>query len=252
MRWTPALLLIVGQACSDDSRASEAASSQPAPRSSGALLHLEARTGRSDTLWGEASYKVKRVQGVLQKKLEVDVVNGPPGSEHAVSMNGVQLGSIALSARGKGELELLEDSDQLFPKGFVEPSPGAVLRVGELLELRFVELEKLVDLQALFTGPGALEGKATYRIQRLGTDVTREFQVKVERAPASSLYTVELDGVTLGELEVDASGQGKLKLPARDSDPFPATFPEVHAGTRLRVGELFDGTLAPVSPPSGR
>lgn len=251
--WIPVFLALASGSCSRSgaeaegkpaaSATTDAPAGEPENLASGAVFRLEARAGAPGSLWGEASYKVKRVQGALSRKLELDILNAPPHSAHDVTLDGFALGKLTASAKGKGDLELVQDEEQLFPKGFVEPKAGSVLRVGELMELHFVPLERLVDLQALIAGPGELSGKATFRVERLGADVSREFQVKLAHAPVNSEHMVTVDGHEIGALSIDASGEGKLKFPARDSEPFPTAFPELRAGTRIRVGAVFEGAL---------
>jgi hypothetical protein len=209
----------------------------------GTLLHLEGRSGTPDELWGEASYKVKRKNGTRIRQLELDVVNATPGVAHVLSLDGFELGKLTVKRKGSLEFEISEEDEQMFPAGFPEPKAGSVFRVGELMELHLDNLEKLTDLEAPIAGPGALSGKVGFKIERLGSVVTREFQVKVESAPVKTVHAVTLDGVPVGELLVDLEGAGKLKYSTKEPPPFPAAFPEPHAGSTVLVGELFSGKL---------
>lgn len=207
------------------------------------LLHFEGRFGDPDALWGEASYKVKRVSGKRVRHLELDVVSAPPSVPQALTLDGFDLGTVRANRKGSLEFEISEEDEQLFPSGFREPHVGSIFRVGELMELRLDDLVKLTRLEAPITGPGALSGKVGFKVERLGSTVTREFQVKVEKAPIKTVHPVTLDGVYVGDLVIDVEGAGKLKFSTKERPPFPADFPEPRPDSQVQVGELFSGKL---------
>lgn len=228
------------------------AKAQLAADQEGTLLHLEARSGSPDALWIEATYKVKREKGELTKGFAVDVKGAPPGTALGLSLDGFEVGKLVAGIKGKGDFELIEAGDDMFPEGFPEPKAGTVLQVGELAQLSFLPLERLTDLEARIAGPGELEGKVTYRIERLGDAVTREFQVKVTQAPEGTRHPVQLDGVSMGELETDLAGKGKLLFSTKENHPFPPGFVEPRPGSTVVVGELFRGQLGAGPPAHGQ
>ena len=215
----------------------------------GTLLHLEGRYGSPDALWGEVTYKVKCKSGKRYRQLELDVENAPPSVAHVLALDGFELGEVTSGRKGTLEFEISEEDEALFPAGFHEPAVGSVLRVGELMELLLDEVVKLTDLEAPIAGPGQLTGKVGYKVERLGEVLTREFQVKVEEAPKKSVHPVSIDGVQVGELEVDVEGEGKLKYSTKKPPAFPSDFPELRAGALVQVGELFRGPLADALAP---
>jgi hypothetical protein len=205
------------------------------------LLHLEARSSAAGAPHARASYRVKRVGGELIKEFEVEVTGAQPGVAHAVTLDGHQIGRMVTDLDGEAELELGLDG-QHFPAGFDEPQAGSVLQVGEAMELRLEMLEKLVHLESVVPG-GQLSGKASFKIERLAGEITREFKVKISGAPADTVHDVSLDGVRIGELSVDSDGKGKLEFSDVEGSPFPAGFPQIGADSSIQVGELFSGKL---------
>jgi len=216
------------------------------------LLSLEGRFGDMEGLRGEASYKVKRKNGRRLRKLELDVESAPPSTTQALTLDGFELGTARANRKGSLEFEISEEDEQLFPSGFREPHAGSVFRVGELMELHLGDLVKLTDLELPIAGPGELSGKVGFKVERLGSTVTREFQVKVERAPVKSVHAVTIDGAPVGELVVDIEGSGKLKYSSKEPPPFPPDFTEPRAGAHVQVGELFRGELEDMLAPAVR
>lgn len=207
------------------------------------LLHLEARHGDPAALWGEATYKVKRVNGERLREMEVEVENAEPGSQHALSLDGFELGTMIVDLGGEAEFEVSEEDDQLFPVGFPEPTAGSVFRVGDLMELRLVPLERLTELEVELAGEGGASAEVGFKVERLGDEVTRAFKVKVKSARPRAVLAVSVDGVHVGDLKVDVEGEAKLAFSSMKGTPFPEGFPEPHAGSRVRVGDALDGEL---------
>jgi hypothetical protein len=250
-----ASLALFVSACSDASsseaspHAVQAASTSPDaaaaldPTREGTLFHLEGRHGTPGSLWIETSYKIRRDAGKLSKTLELDIEHAPPGVTHALSLDGFALGKLITSAKGKAEYELTEAGEDYFPDGFEEPKEGSLVRVGELAEIRLQTVHKLTDLQVDIAGPGTLAGKVGYKIERLGETVTTEFQVKVTGAGAKSVHPVKIDGVHVGDLNVDLAGKGKLLYSTLEGEPFPSGFQAPRAGVKVQVGTLYEGRL---------
>ncbi len=246
--FAPLALFVSGCGHESAPHAVHAASTIPAataidPTREGTLFHLEGRHGTPETLWIEASYKIRREAGKLSKTLELDIEKATPGVTHALSLDGFALGKLITSAKGKAEYELTATGDDYFPDGFVEPHEGSLVHVGELAEIRLLTVHKLIDLQVDIAGPGELAGKVGYKIERLGETVTTEFQVKVTHAGAKSIHPVKIDGVHVGDLSVDLAGKGKLLYSTLDGEPFPSGFQAPRAGAKIQVGTLYEGEL---------
>jgi hypothetical protein len=228
------------------------AAPKAAPAPDATLVHLEGRCEGAEGLWGEVSYKVKRRGGERVRQLELDVEHAPPIVAQALTLDGFDLGKVSSNRKGSLEFEISEEDGALFPAGFREPQAGSVFHVGGLMELRFDQLVKLTDLEAVIAGPGELAGKVGFEVERLGDVVSREFQVKLENAPVKSVHPIWIDGVPVGELVIDVEGQGKLKYSSKKPPAFPDGFPEPRPGALVQIGELFRGSLADTLAPAAQ
>jgi hypothetical protein len=230
-RFGCALALLLAPGCSGEGGA-EDLQAGPAGKGMNGAVHLEAWSGASDGLLGEASYKSEGPE------LKVEVERAKPGTKFPLSLDGFGLGDMIADMEGEAEFELAGP----VPAGCPTPKAGSVIRVGEtVLELK--PLERQVDLQRVIAGPGQLAGKVTFRVDRLGDAVAREFEIKLKGAPPGSKHPVTLAGQVLVTLEVDDDGEGKLELSTRRGDAFPAGFVDPSAGGSLQIGSLFSGQL---------
>jgi len=229
-----------------DNTAKPPAAAKPNTEKDGTQLELGSRFGSPTTLCGEASYTVKRKVGVLTKELKLEVDNAGPDATYTVTLDGAAIGKIVTNAKGDAKFNLIENKDQLFPEGFSEPKVGSVIRVGEIMDLKLVALVRLKELEASIAGPDKLSGKVTFKVEQLGKDVTREFQVKIAGAPAKSVLAVTLAGVHVGDVAVDTTGVGRLQL-STIKGPLPASFPDPEVGSAIKVGDLFAGELRDAS-----
>ena len=94
------------------------------------------------------------------------------------------------------------------------------------------------------TGVTGVTGAANYGVS-LGDEIATEFEFEGEGA-ANGNYDVLVDGVNVGQLVVDVSGRGKLKLksnPDVDEVGLPAGFSNVAAGSTILVQGLMRGTF---------
>ena len=244
-----ALPVISSAACSQgqepDSKKSNtvpAAAVKPEAEKEGTLLELGCKSGSPTALRAEVSYTVKRKAGVVTKEFELEVDDATPGTTHTVTLDGAAIGKMVTDAKGDAKLNLLENKTQKLPEGFPEPKAGSVIRIGEIMDLHLFALVKLKELEASIAGPDKLSGKVTFKVEQLGKDVTREFQVKIAGAPAKTVLAVTLGDVHVGDVQVDAAGTGRLQVSSKKA-PLPASFPEPEVGSKIRVGDLFAGEL---------
>lgn len=104
--------------------------------------------------------------------------------------------------------------------------------------------ERLIDLEARFGDPTSIDGSIKYDAKRMNNVVERELEVELENGKRGDIYVVTLDGVSLGEVTIDADGEGKLDLSDDGNDaPFPADFVEPKVGSVVKVGDLFEGPM---------
>lgn len=208
-------------------------------RTDAMLVHLEARSPAGSVPSCRVSYQEKHADGESVEELEVQVDEAPGGVAHVVSIDGHELGRIVTDLDGEAKLEL--GGKRSFPAGFVAPAAGAVVRIGELAELRLEPLERLAHLESAVE-QGKLAGKVTFKRERLAGQVTREFKLKLSGAPPGE-HPVELAGVAVGDISVEADGKGKLEFSEQERTPFPADFPALEPGATVRIGALFSGRL---------
>jgi hypothetical protein len=219
---------------------------KPNAEKEGTLLELGGRFGSPTALRSEASYKSKRKLGVVTKELKLEVDDAAPGTTYAVTIDGAAIGKMVTNEKGDAELNLVENKEQKFPTGFSEPKAGSVIRIGEIVELHLHALVRLKDLEATVAGPDKLNGKVTFKVEQLGNDITREFQVRIAGAPAKTVLAVTLAGVHVGDVQVDAQGAGRLQFSSKKA-PFPASFPEPEVGSAIKLGDVFAAQLLDAS-----
>lgn len=96
-------------------------------------------------------------------------------------------------------------------------------------------------------GPSAASGRAEWTVETARTT----FHVEVQLGEAGAVLVITVDGVSVGELTLDATGFGEIEFrsepdddPSTDDVAFPDNFPTaLQAGGVVQVGELA-GTLA--------
>jgi hypothetical protein len=106
----------------------------------------------------------------------------------------------------------------------------------------------VTDLFGHLRGSSNTVGKVEYEVEREDGVIKREFEVEIQGAQPLSVYPVVVDGLVVGQLQVDGFGRGELKLTnhAEESDEseFPADFPLVTVMTQVSVGDLVTGELS--------
>lgn len=108
------------------------------------------------------------------------------------------------------------------------------------------------ELTATLSGTGS--GSASFGFNTDPSELEREFEVEAEGLTPGASANVLVDGVLVGTMTIDASGQGKLKFKLNldpDQDgvvEFPSNFPEIHAGSTISVqingSDVLTGTFA--------
>jgi hypothetical protein len=248
-----ALLFFIGACTAEsDASATKANAADAAPTSSteakkppadGTIAHLEGRFGDPTDMWAESSYKVKRERGFVTRELKVKLegAGADLAGPLAIKIDGIRIGTLNVSAKGKGKYSVEVDEDSDFPEGFPVPKAGSTVQIGDIVEFDLSALEKLAYLESELDGPGDLSGKITFKVERLAGDVTREFQVKVDGGEANSAHTVKLDGRVVGELMIDFEGRGRLKYSSIENLPFPEDFEEPALKSQVDIGSIYSG-----------
>lgn len=103
-------------------------------------------------------------------------------------------------------------------------------------------------LVSTLQGTGEETGRVVFESGTESGAVQNELEVRVRNSTPSSTLDVVINGVTVGSVSTDASGNGKLHLatvPNGTSElPLPADFPAVAAAATVLIGTTMTGTLA--------
>jgi hypothetical protein len=112
---------------------------------------------------------------------------------------------------------------------------------------------RLVDLVAEFGKADAMHGEANYELKQRDDVLKREFELELENGKPGSAYPVAIDGIQIGEIKIDAAGEGKFSLSDAGTEArFPDNFVEPKVGSVLKVGDIYEGPLQEKPPRSKR
>jgi hypothetical protein len=111
-------------------------------------------------------------------------------------------------------------------------------------ETETVLMAKLADPTGIVTASGL--ARFTSEIED-GQSVTT-FSVRITGATPNTTLPVMVDSIVVGQINVDANGNGRLMLSSNPENshvlPLPTDFPAVLAGSTVSVGSSVIGTLA--------
>ncbi len=217
-------------------------------------------------------------------ELEVKVQNAAPNESFDVLIDGVSIGQLTTNGRGRGELEFgSDDNDLPLPSNLPPIRPGTVAEIVGLGASQFgsssssssddssssnssddnssssssnnnssssssssssnsssVTAGNTFELKSQLVGIASIDAEAKYE----STSTNVEFKAELKDAPANTTYSVQVDGVTVGTLQTDSEGRGRLQFELNDnSKPFPASFPSVAVGTEVRIGDTLSGAF---------
>ncbi|MGB7346186.1 MAG: dockerin type I domain-containing protein [Pirellulaceae bacterium] len=219
-----------------------------------------------------------------EAELEVKVQNAAPNDSFEVLIDGVSVGQLTTDGRGRGELEFGSDDDDLpLPSNLPPIRPGMVAEIVGLGASQFgsssssssddssssnssddnssssssndnsssnssssssnsgsVTAGNTFELKSQLAGIASIDAEAKYE----STSTNVEFKAELRDAPVNTTYSVQVDGVTVGTLQTDSEGRGRLQFELNDnSKPFPANFPSVAVGTEVRIGDALSGAF---------
>ncbi len=206
------------------------------------------------------------------RKLEIRVHGGAANESYNVSIGQVELGTLTTDSRGRGRLDFepQDDSSLPFPSNIPDIVSGVSFALEGVGESFFSALGResgddgsssnggddggsggdgtgsntsvgASELTARLTGIRSLSGRAKIEISSRQS----EFEVELENAPVNTTYSVEIDGIVVGNLTTDRRGRGQLAFESTDrSKPFPADFPTIGVGSIVRIGTVITGTFA--------
>lgn len=100
--------------------------------------------------------------------------------------------------------------------------------------------------RALLTGQNGATGRAKSESENENNTVKTNFELEVHNLAASSAFDIVIDGVTVGQINTDGSGEGEIHY---SSDPsggeiaYPGNFPTLHSGSTILIGNALQGTF---------
>jgi len=109
-----------------------------------------------------------------------------------------------------------------------------------------IEADLDSEFKAILTGAGDMSGKASYELENEDGQIKTNFELEVRNLAANSTLDVVIDGVTVGQVSTDGSGEGELHLssdPSGDELPFPSGFPAIHLGSTILVADSVQGSF---------
>jgi Ca2+-binding RTX toxin-like protein len=102
------------------------------------------------------------------------------------------------------------------------------------------------ELRALMSGQNNDSARAKYDLKNDDGSLKTEFEVEVHHLAANTTFDIIIDGVTVGQITTDGSGDGELEFssdPSGGEAPFPAAFPTIEAGSLISIGNVLQGTF---------
>ena len=96
---------------------------------------------------------------------------------------------------------------------------------------------------------GAFRANANFETETEDNGIKQRFRAQVKVGTPGTTVDVVVDGVTVGQITVDAQGRGQLLFSTDGGAPFPADFPEIKRGTSIKIGAAAGtfGTALPVA-----
>jgi hypothetical protein len=110
------------------------------------------------------------------------------------------------------------------------------------------------SLVATLSGVGGATGSATLAFNAAGLNSSATFDVTIQNALANSILPVTVNGMIVGNIQVDALGKGELLLASNAAESghlLPLTFPTITANSTIQVGSLLSGSFNAAVSSSG-
>jgi hypothetical protein len=207
---------------------------------------------------GEVQFESEIEHGQQQQSFEVEVRGLTPGSSHSVTVDGVEVGTVTVGNLGYGRLKLSSTpnrNESPFPENFPSIVGSTEVTVGSVLSGTVANSNPATQSPSSSNGDGsdhlrlnlistgAIQGRAKFEDSSAGSQ--QEFQVEVWNAVRGEQLSVDVDGVTVGQITVNALGHGVLSLGNEDGrGGLPANWPGVTSGSVVSVGAELSGVFA--------
>lgn len=222
-------------------------------------------TSPGGVVLGQVEFEQSPEDGDTEVELEIELEDATPGV-HDITLGGVVIGQITVSADGDAELEFSNDPDDADELGLPENLPsivsGTSVSIGTIASGSFLtETEnengggtggggegQELELEAELTGATAARGEVEFDSEFERGVQQKKFEVEIEGAAANTTLDVTLNGVVIGQITTDAFGEGELEFHTHPDDAdeqlFPVDFVDPQAGDIVAVGGVVSGTLA--------
>lgn len=225
------------------------------------LFRSKAKLFGPTPMRGNAVYREKtKSNNQLLRRFKVQIKFAQPLQSYPVLLNGVQVGSVTANALGFGKFELRtpafidSPNDGLpMPSNFPRVTSGDTVSVGPVSGVVFIvkgsddgitgNTTQWYRLRGEFDGPGEISGKARYRERFKKGNLERRFTVDVEDADPNTTLNITVNGVVVGTVTTDGSGEGELNLRTaafiddpNEWQPMPNTFPTLTVGDVVMIG----------------
>jgi Ca2+-binding RTX toxin-like protein len=103
------------------------------------------------------------------------------------------------------------------------------------------------EFRAILSGQNNVSGEAEYEAENENGVLKTKFKVKVEDLAPNSSFDIVIDGITVGQIGTNASGNAEIKFSSNPSGgevPFSGNFPTLHDGSIILVSNVLQGTFA--------
>ena len=198
---------------------------------------------------GRATYETEEVDGIDTHELEIEVADAIPGSSHELLIDGVPAYVLVVDDAEYIAVKFSSSTtgtDAIpFPAGFPVIAANSVLTVGAILEGVFVPRGSTaplppspaappddhqvegIELRAVLTSNGGY-GFAEFAASRQRDSLNRELEIEVTDLSPNTAQVIEIDGIEVAMINVNAEGEGKLVLSSQ-----PSHSDQGHAAKRI-------------------
>lgn len=101
--------------------------------------------------------------------------------------------------------------------------------------------------RALLIGQNSETGRAKFESENENNSVKTNFELEVHNLAANSSFDIVIDGVTVGQITTDGSGEGEIHYSSNpsggDEVAYPGNFPTLHSGSTILIGNVLQGTF---------
>ena len=205
---------------------------------------------------GRLEFEVEREHGRIKYELTLRVRDGIPGL-HFVTIDGMQLGQLMVDDNGFARMELSTDpggGEMPFAGGVIpRVQMDSVVTVGDFFVAQVGDGFPSTDgsvpttqTRLTLTGNTALIGFLEYEVEPEDGGLKTELKVDVRNATPGSSLDFYVDGIDVGDLNIDDRGRGKIRFsthPDSGELAFPAGFPQIQLGTTVSVSQLISASF---------